>query len=495
MNFRKIPDYLLILLLSVAAFGVYANSLHGDFLIDDQAGILNDQRIHDTKLYFSRHLSFTPGVLWDITRVFIWQISGDNPYYYHLFNVLINTGCVMLFFILCNVLFKDRALSFMSSLIFAIHPIHTEAVSWISGGPYSFSTLFYLAAVIFYLKSDKALYNLTLSVFFLALCFLSGNTVATLPLVFVFYDLFFREKAKEDRVPRRLRLLVLSLIFLVVFVYIARVFLGREKFINTIFYFRGTAYLIVVAKALAYYLKIMYLPIQRGLYHPFAYNTVDTARISPAFFVSLLSVFVSVVLFFWRRHKDRPLAFGIGFFFITYLPYSNLIPICNIISERYLYLPSAGFSLIIGYLILKVWRAINRFTAFRAILRCAAIAAVVLFLGSYTALTIKRNYEYSNILTYWQTNINNFPDGYMAYNNLAGTYYSMGNKDQAIAYCWVNLMINRNQPHVWCNLGKVYREKGNIEEAVYCYREALKIDQNYSPASRALEELKDIRKK
>ena len=65
----------------------------------------------------------------------------------------------------------------------------------------------------------------------------------------------------------------------------------------------------------------------------------------------------------------------------------------------------------------------------------------------------------------------------------------MGNREQAIAYCWVNLMIKPDQPHVWCNLGKVYREKGDLKQAVDCYREALSCDKDFLPAQKALTEI------
>jgi len=57
----------------------------------------------------------------------------------------------------------------------------------------------------------------------------------------------------------------------------------------------------------------------------------------------------------------------------------------------------------------------------------------------------------------------------------------MGETEQAIAYSWVNLLINARQPHVWCNLGKVYREKGDLKMARFCYEEALKVIKGSCP--------------
>lgn len=506
MKFNKIPNFILIILLGLVGFGIYANALNGDFLIDDQSGILNNERIHDINTYFS-NFKIHLGVLYDIARLFHWQISGDNPFYYHLFDILAHVGCVILLFVLCNLLFNNKALSFLSSFIFAVHPIHTEAVSWISGANYVYSTIFFMAAFVFYIKSarnrlplggrfisnevksNKSILYLLLATISFSLCLLTGNTAATLPIMFILYELFFRERDIQDLSSRRFRIIFLFLILLISVIFVVSFFVARNKYIHLIFSFRGFNYLIVAAKAFVYYLKILYLPLARGLYHPFAFNTTDIQNISPALFLSIVVLIITAVSFFKCKRNLKPVSFGIMWFFVTYLPYSNIIPICNIISERYLYLPSVGFSIIMAALFLKVWEIINRKAQYRRVLRYISIVAVTLFLGSYATLTIRRNYDYHNIITYWRSNINNFPDGYIVYNNLAGTFYAMGDLNNAEAYCYTTLMVNQNQPHVWCNLGKIYGDIGDFKQARWCYKEAIKIDENYFPAHIALNEI------
>ena len=484
-----LQNFIIIIILAAISFGVYANSLHGDFLIDDTTVILNNEQIHDTGVYFSKHFKIRPCMLSEVIRTFLWHIGGAEPFYYHLFNVLVNVICVILVFVLCNSLFNNKTLSFLSSLIFALHPIHTEAVSWISGGPYVLSSMFFIAAFIFYIRSNRSMFYLTLSVVAFSFCLLAGNSVAVLPIMFILYELLFREKASQNLKLFRFRLIVLFLVLAISVIFIGMFFVMRNKFAHLIFQFRGLSYLVVVAKAFLYYLKILYLPLQRGLYHPFSFNTAGIQNLSPALFSSVAVIIIAIVSFFKCKRNLKPVSFGIMWFFVTYLPYSNIIPVCNIISERYLFLPSVGFSIIMAALFLKVWAIINKDNKFKTTLRYLAIIAITLYLGCYAAVTVKQNYEYNNIITYWETNINNFDDGYIVYNNLAGTYYLMGNLDSAIAYCWINLMINPNQPHVWCNLGKVYREKGDVQQAEFCYNEALQIDENYFPAIKALGEM------
>ena len=148
MKFNK-TDWIIIVLLGMISFCIYADSLHGDFLIDDQATIVRDERLHDLGTFFSKYFRLAPGEFPPLITALLWHISPNNPFYFHLFYVLAHVFCVALFYILCNALFNNRNLSFFSSLIFAVHPIHTEAVCWISGGHYVFSSLFFFLSLIF----------------------------------------------------------------------------------------------------------------------------------------------------------------------------------------------------------------------------------------------------------------------------------------------------------------------------------------------------------
>lgn len=484
--------FILIVLLACISFGVYINSLQGGFLIDDHAGILENKNIHDLNSYLKNNFNFSPGAFVELVRAVIWNFFGSNTLPYHLFNVLAHVVTVILIFVLCNILFKNITLSFLTGLIFAVHPIHTEAVSWISGGPYVLSALFFTLSLIFYIKSEQSMFYLVLTVLAFVLSYLTGNSAVSLPLIFIVYELFFRDKTQDRGVfSRKIRIFVLAALLLTAIMVAAIFFLRRNTFIHTIFYFKGFSYLVVVTKAFLYYLKIIYLPLARGLYHPFAYNSVDTSKLSPAFFVSLSVLVFSIFLFFKCLKKNKPVSFSIALFFVTYLPYSNIIPVCNIISERYVYLPSLGVSLLIAALFLIAWEAINKDLSSKKVLRIIAMVLLVLFILSYSILTVKRNNEYKDIITYWKTNINNFPDGYMAYNNLAGTFYVMGQTEQALAYSWITLMIKADQPHVWCNLGKVYFEKKDMAMSEFCYKEALKLDKGYPPAIQGMKLIKE----
>jgi hypothetical protein len=409
----------------------------------------------------------------------VWKIGGDNPYYFHLLAVLAHIGCVVLLFFLCQYLFHVTAFSFLAALIFAVHPIHTEAVSWISADSYVFSSFFFLLSFILYARSRRSLVYLMLAVVSSGLCLAVGNTVVSLPFLLLCFEIIFPDGRDKNRLLRILTLLLLTVIAIL---FAGIFFFMRNTFTRLIFLHRGPQYLIVVTKAFVYYLKILYLPLARGLYHPFAFNTAHIQNVSPVFFSGLAIFLGSCFAAFTLRKRHKEISFAILWFLITYAPYSNIIPICNIISERYLYLPSVGFSILLAALFLKAWGVIQKTARLKVFLRFCAVAAMTFFISSYAYLTVKRNYEYHNILTYWESNIRNFPDGYIVYNNLAATFYAMGNRQTAKTYCFVNLMVNAQQPHVWCNLAKIFREEGNIDDARSCYERALQIDEKYPPA-------------
>ncbi len=491
MHFAKIPSWVLIVVLAVISILLYANGLHGEFLIDDRQAILENQRIHGLEHYFRQEFSLQPGIVWEASRAILWKLGGHDVFAFHLFSVLTNAVCVILLFVLVSMLFGSRLFAFLSALIFALHPIHAEAVSWVSAGHNVLVSVFFLLAFICYVRAQTSRGAFVLSLVFSFFCFLSGSAGVTLPILFIGYDLWFRQRCDEYRGWRRFRWTVLGLLCVFCLVNVVIAFLGRNAAVYQIFHFKGIGHFVVVVKALAYYLKILYLPVQRGLYHSFAYQNTHIQSLSPLFFLSIGISMLSAFAFIRCLKKYPAISFGIMWFYVAYLPVSNFIPVCNIIAERYMYLPSAGFAMVMAFLFLRAWEIINQKGARAFMYRRYAVAALALYLASYASLTLKHNQEYNDIVTYWETNITNFPDGYLAYNNLAGTFYEMGDRQQAYVYSWMNLAMKPDQPGAWCNLGKIHRDNHEYAKAVSCYKKALEYDKNFIPAKQALKDLEN----
>ena len=128
--------FLLILILGTTA--LYFNSLNGAFVSDDYATIPHNPKIMD----FRHGLSGWMGGLinWGTAVVF----GIENPLPYHIISLLFYLGTIVLVFVLTEVLFDDERISYITSILFAVMPVHVESVSWISGKPYLLNAFFVL---------------------------------------------------------------------------------------------------------------------------------------------------------------------------------------------------------------------------------------------------------------------------------------------------------------------------------------------------------------
>ena len=183
VSLQKKYAIVLILVLSCA---VYLNSIYGDYLLDDGVLIKENPIIHS---------------LWNVdlityrwTRTYSYAIDyffwGENPLGYHLSNIIYNALTVMVVFLLTRRLTGAFMIAFMTALVFALHPIHTETVSYLSGRRDILSALFYLLGFNIYLRARVT--KKWGQYFLVILCYLSGisakEMAITLPLTIFFYE-------------------------------------------------------------------------------------------------------------------------------------------------------------------------------------------------------------------------------------------------------------------------------------------------------------------
>src|SRR3972149_10838390 len=134
-----------LLLLASVSFLVYANTLGHEFVYDDDVQILRNQWIrspeHIPKYFTGDVWSFrNPGEpksnyyrpVQLLAYLGLYQVAGLNPFAYHLVNVLLHVACTWLVFLVARRLLQEQGLSLAAALLFATHPIHTEAVAWVA---------------------------------------------------------------------------------------------------------------------------------------------------------------------------------------------------------------------------------------------------------------------------------------------------------------------------------------------------------------------------
>lgn len=182
-----------IFLITTVSLVVYANTLKNGFLLDDDNFIIRSDYIKDWKNSFTiftpqyrnvpaRHVDLNrPVMTWSL----IWDYAlwGLNPFGYHLTNLLLHSLNVILLYFLGLLILQRQSIALLGAIIFAVHPIHTEAVNGINFREDLLVTVFYLLATITFIKGDRSkepLINKMLSLTFFAAGLLSKETAITL---------------------------------------------------------------------------------------------------------------------------------------------------------------------------------------------------------------------------------------------------------------------------------------------------------------------------
>jgi len=397
---------LIILLLVALSSVVYMNSIFGGFVLDDMVLIQKNPVIHS--LFDIRLLTYR----W--LRTFSYAVDyslwGLNPVGYHLSNIFYNTLTVLLVYFLTKRLTKNLTITFVASLLFALHPIHTEAVSYLSGRRDILSALFYLLGFILYLKGRGGGGRLYYAGAFLAyLLSISAKEMGvTLPVLIVAYEILHEIDEDWDAPASTIRL----------FVRAVRSNLARFRWLITLSILLVAGYLYVdlflehasgmvsakgikwwggnpvsnfatVATVLASYMKKLLFPVVLRFDYrmfPLRHSLLDMGVISS---LALLAGLLLLSFVFIRR---RPaVTFGIWFFFITLLPVMQIIPHHMLMAEHYLYLPSYGFCLLAGILAERIH--------YRHKLIILFLAAGVLVCLLFFVRTVARNQDWLDTFT------------------------------------------------------------------------------------------------
>lgn len=478
---KKLKPVHCYIIISVFSFLVFFNTLSNDFVFDDESVVQNYPAIRDPgniPKYFTAEEGFhkvignyyRPVVYTTYTvDYFLW---GLNPYGFHLTNNLINLiASLFLFAVIYRLFLKFKyglLASLISALIFTAHPVHTEAVSWVSGRTDSLVTLFFFAAFYFYIVYSETEINkhLFLSLLFYAFGLLSKEMIVTFPVIIIAFDLLWKKKTlMEIREKWKLYFLFagLTVIYLIARYSLLQDVTSR----NTYNYFYGKDFVTAAAtmlKTIPVYLKLLVFPAGL-LYH---YNGVmpDSNSFADISVILSLLLITSLIAAAWILYKNySKISFAIAFIFITLLPVMNIIPTMNYMAERFLYITSFSLSLIIAYLIVKFINEKNFYPVISVML-----AVIIIF----SVLTIKRNSEWKDNNTLYSTAEG--IDGSVLLVNMGNIYANNKQFDEAFNRYQRAIQIRYGSVLAHHNTGLIYLIRGNLDSAEIKFKEGLKID-------------------
>lgn len=493
----------IFIILSIIIFGIYSNTLIHPFVgFDDKRLIINNPFIKDFQnigkllppQYFN--LKNVPNLIRPVSiasTMIDHKIWNLNPFGFHLTNIILHLLATLLVFTLIKQLFGQEKLALITALIFALHPVHTENINVVSFRQDILAFIFFSLSIICFVKSrlskHRANTYIILSYVSALLAFFSKDVSVVLPLIIVVYEwifLFpnFKEKISVKITPY-LPLVALSIIFLIIrssrFEYrfpepndsyqITTQVSSASHLLSSL-----TEKLSLMANAYATYLKLLFLPIRLvadyGAVDKFNQLTLKTL-ISMA--VSTLPLIAALFLIIIKRNKV--ILFGILWFYLTLLPVSNLISIVNPIAERYLYIPSFGFALIISFLFFKLEQSKKQI----------AYIGLTFLLLFYVTRTFLRNQDWKSDLILWEKTYSQDPTNLRVINNLAASYIDETTQvEKAVLLLEPIVKQKPPNPNPYKNLGLAYLITDENQKAIEVLDQAVKINPEQAATYRLL---------
>jgi len=372
----------------------------------------------------------------------------------------------------------------IAALLYAVHPIQTEAVAYISGRRDLLSTLFvFLGVLAFLRRRDRGnCGGLGLIVAAYVLGLLAKEMAITLPLLLLAYDAIHQATlppgtpvlpmvaallrtgpgclARDRRLY--LPLLLLSGVFSVFAIFFSGATGAHRQY-------GGGLELTVLtsARTIAHYLKLLLFPATLNADYSFDAFPVSRSFFDPAALLAILLVVAILIGLVALLPAEPVAAFGGAWFCITLLPVSQIIPHHEIMAEHYLYLPSFGFFLVAAHFAdqLLDWR--RGATALYGIYAC-----IVLLLS---ARTIVRNPDWHDTLTLWQKTVQTAPRSARARNNLGMALLERDQLEAAERELEEAVQITPNDGQRRENLGRLYLQMGRLEAAEAQLEEAIRM--------------------
>ncbi len=396
-------------------------------------------------------------------------LGGIHPFIYHFTNLLLHAGNAALLLLLIERITGRMRVAVLVALLFAIHPLNTEAVAWVSGRKDLLSLFFSLSSLLAFLSAEESgsrkMYGFSVALFLCGL--LSKVMVATIPGVLVLI-LLFQGRSFDGGLIRRLSpYFVLSGVLTIV------AFVGKEALVaQTSWALR----LFMAAKSTVFYLRQIVWPEHFSVLYPYS---GQAQLASPEFLLSVLFLTALVVLGILLWNRARFVAVSVFWYIGTLLPtYFNVGTKSEMdvyfASDRYAYLPSiAVFFFIACILDLLCDAAARRWPVLRTKLFTVVTALIIAILS---VLSFRQGQTWSTTETLFQNVIEEYPDAsHVAYNNLCNTKRLENDLASAIELCKKAIAI-RPHPKTWSNLGAVYRLQNNMTDAQTAYSQALSLD-------------------
>lgn len=485
-------------------------------VIKDLHYFIEPSKGEDFKDYFE-YTTFKRRYIGYLTFALNYKFHGLDVAGYHIFNLVIHIINSLLVYLLIILTFRSHFLresktrkysihiAVFAALLFAAHPIQTQAVTYIWQRVTSLTATFYLFSLLMYakvrlmyeettssvrpgkgLKIKTVLYYL-LSIISAVLAMKTKEIAFTLPGIIALYEIMFLKGTLKRRIlcliPFLLTMLIIPLSLMDVDRPIGELLGGISEASKETGGVSRVNYLLTEFRVIVTYIRLIFMPVDQHIDYVYPiYNSL----FDPAVFLSflLLSLIFSLGIFLFYKYRNiaphsRLISFGIFWFFITLSVESSIIPIKDVIFEHRMYLPSAGVFVVFSTCSFTVLEKLkDRLPNIDMYVTTALSLIVVMLTGAAYA----RNTIWKDNLSLWMDAVEKSPKNARAYSSVCYAYRERKLFNEALEYCNTSIKLNPFYVRPYINRGIIYHTQGLVNKAVEQFQRAIEVKPDFPEA-------------
>jgi len=405
---------------------------------------------------------------------YFWKLDSVG---YHITSIFFYTlTCIMVFFTLRQLsaglrekAFPDshERVAFIGSLIFAAHPVHVEAVTWLAARKEVLQGFFFFLAFYLYLKirevtGRKKMVYLGMVLFAILLAILSKPSAVVFPAAILVYEIAQRENKWMDFIRSHRIFLAILILISIIFASILIKVMWEAGGVKP---YRGGSFfnnLLISSYVFIYNIVLLIFTIN--------YSAAYTIPISNPVLSLQTSIFVGVTLLLfglslWSLKKTKVLFFSFFFFLVTLTPYLNIIPISTLLADRYIFISSLSYCFLLGVAFDKLYNyRMKRFSA--SFFKLLSIAIFLSLLAGYSYMTMNQNKIWKNSYILWTDAVEKYPDSNTANALMGVVYMDLGMDEKAAVYLEKAVQVLLYDYQSRNNLGIVYGRLEQPEKAL-----------------------------
>lgn len=442
---------------------------------DDPDQVIGNSDIHLLTLDNTARIftSFYVGMYQPLTTqvyALLYSLRGGDAMVFHVFSLLVHLLNIMLVFMLVRKFTRRYTPALITSALFALNPMQTESVAWVSALSNLMCTSFYLAGLITYIgyiRSEKRK-HLLLTLIFFVLSLLSKPVAVTFPVLILLADFHYRRRLSRRLIIEKLPFFILATAIGLLIIY-ARTEAGHITDLAD----RYSWYerVLLVFYALAFYVARLFVPVGLSAFHPYPEVPLPAAY----YIAPLLPAMIILLLFRLRGEVLRQFMAGLLFFLVTIAIVMEIIPVgVQVVKERYVYLPSVG--LYYGFTVLLLF-----FLEHGRFRRWLPAAVTLAFVAIFSLITHARVKTWHDSFTLWDNVLDRYPETSAALINRGNAWQQQGDHVRAVSDYTLAINYEPAAADAFMNRGLAYYYLGKPAEALKDFDKAIDLGLRDAP--------------